>query len=98
MQLIPIHGSHRTTFRKETKFNFRDGTSALEFKTIEARIDSERRFKMSGGGLKVWQDHNPTIESIDVILRPVLVDATNPIQVAKFKKANTFFNWSWLHL
>jgi len=92
MQLLPIHGSHLTTFRKETKFNFRDFTSASEFKTITARIDSNRRFKMSGGSLQVWQDHNPNIESIDVILTPVLVDATDPIQVAKFKKANTFFN------
>ena len=47
---------------------------------------------MSGGSLQVWQDHNPNIESIDVILTPVLEDATDPIQVAKFKKANTFFN------
>jgi hypothetical protein len=92
MQLLPIHGSDRTTFRKETKFNFKDCTSASEFKTIEARIDSNRKFKMSGGNLQVWQDHNPNIESIDVILRPVLVDATDSVQVAKFKKANTFFN------
>ena len=90
MQLLPIHGSHRTTFRKEIKFNFRDFTSASEFKTIEARIDSERKCKMSGGSLQVWQDHNPNIESIDVILTPVLVDVTDPIQVAKFKKANTW--------
>ena len=90
MQLLPIHGSDHTTFRQETKFNFVDGTSGSDFKTIEARIDHERRFKMSGHGLQFWQDHNPNIESIDVILTPVLVDATDPLQVAKFKKANTW--------
>ena len=90
MQLLPIHGSDRTTFRKETKFNFRDFTSASDFKTITARIDSERKFKMSGHDLQFWQDHNPNIESIDVILTPVLVDATDPVQVAMFKKANTW--------
>lgn len=92
MQLLPIHGSHRTTFRKETKFNFVDGTSASEFSTITTRIDSERKFKMSGGSLQVWMDHNPNIESIDVILTPLLEDATDPISVAKFKRANTFFS------
>ena len=90
MQLLPIHGSHRTTFRKQIKFNFVDGTFDSEFKTITARIDSERKCKMSGGSLQVWQDHNPNIESIDVILTPVLVDATDPVQVALFKKANTW--------